>query len=222
MRDVLGKAMEGRREKFILQAHVCSAWLDGQYKRTRNMDEVKAAFADLLTRLRTDHIEVGMIHYVDQQSDFDQVFHGPVIQYAQELKSAGTIRHIGMSTHNPRIALQAVKTGLVDVIMFSVNPAYDILPPNEDVNSLFEKATYEAPDVLSSTDPERQELYSLCESEGVALTVMKPYGGGALLDAKESPFGIAMTSLLPDPARRSHHPLRRQEHRGADAGGGLL
>lgn len=193
MRDVLGKAMEGRREKFILQAHVCSAWLDGQYKRTRNMDEVKAAFADLLTRLRTDHIEVGMIHYVDQQSDFDQVFHGPVIQYAQELKSAGTIRHIGMSTHNPRIALQAVKTGLVDVIMFSVNPAYDILPPNEDVNSLFEKATYEAPDVLSSTDPERQELYSLCESEGVALTVMKPYGGGALLDAKESPFGIAMT-----------------------------
>ena len=191
VRDVLGKAMEGRREKFILQAHLCSAWLDGQYKRTRNMDEVKAAFADMLTRLRTDHIEVGMIHYVDQQSDFDQVFHGPVIQYAQELKSAGTIRHIGMSTHNPRIALQAVKTGLVDVIMFSVNPAYDILPPNEDVNSLFEKATYEA--VLSSTDPERQELYSLCESEGVALTVMKPYGGGALLDAKESPFGIAMT-----------------------------
>lgn len=73
VRDVLGKAMEGRREKFILQAHLCSAWLDGQYKRTRNMDEVKAAFADLLTRLRTDHIEVGMIHYVDQQSDFSRL-----------------------------------------------------------------------------------------------------------------------------------------------------
>lgn len=28
---------------------------------------------------------------------------------------------------------------------------------------------------------------------GVALTVMKPYGGGALLDAEESPFGVAMT-----------------------------
>lgn len=70
-----------------------------------------------------------------------------------------------------------IKVSEIDVIMFSVNPAYDILPPNEDVDTLFEKSTYDAPDVLSSTDPERLELYSLCESEGVALTVMKPYGG---------------------------------------------
>lgn len=193
VRDAFGKAMKGRREKFVMQAHLCSAWIDGQYKRTRKMDEVKAAFADLLARLDTEYIDVGMIHYVDEQKDFDEVFGGEVIKFAQEQKAAGKLRHIGMSTHNPRVAIQAVKTGLIDVIMFSVNPAYDILPPNEDVDTLFEKSTYEQPDVLSSTDPERQELYSLCESEGVALTVMKPYGGGALLDAKESPFGVAMT-----------------------------
>ncbi len=100
---------------------------------------------------------------------------------------------MGISTHNPRVAIQAVKSGLVDVVMFSVNPAYDILPPSESVDVLFEKSTYDAPNVLSSTDPERQELYSLCESQGVALTVMKPYGGGALLTAEGSPFGAAMT-----------------------------
>lgn len=194
VRDVFGKAMKGRREKFILQAHLCSAWLDGQYKRTRNMDEVRAAFSDLLTRLDTEYIDVGMIHYVDEQKDFDQVFGGEVLSFARELKAAGKIRHLGMSTHNPKVAIQAVKTGEIDVIMFSVNPAYDILPPNEDVDVLFEKSTYEAPDVLSSTDPVRQELYSLCESQGVALTVMKPYGGGALLKAEESPFGAAMTA----------------------------
>lgn len=193
IRDALGKAMKGRREKFVIQAHLCSAWIDGQYKRTRDIGQVKAAFADLMARLDTDCIDVGMIHYVDQQTDFEQVFHGPVIEFAKEQKAAGKIRFLGMSTHNPKIAIQAVKTGLIDVIMFSVNPAYDILPPNEDVNTLFEASTYQAPNVLSSTDPVRQELYSLCESEGVALTVMKPYGGGALLDAKESPFGAAMT-----------------------------
>lgn len=193
VRDFFGKAMRGRREKFVMQAHLCSAWIDGQYKRTRVMDEVKPAFADLLARLGTDYIDVGMIHYVDEQKDFDEVFHGPVIEFAQEQKSAGKIRHIGMSTHNPRVAIQAVKSGLINVIMFSVNPAYDIVPPNEDVDILFEKETYNAPDVLSSTDPERQELYSLCESRGVAITVMKPYGGGALLKAEESPFGAAMT-----------------------------
>ena len=195
IRDTFGIAMQGRRDKFIMQAHMCSAWIDGQYKRTRKMPEVEAAFTDLLTRLQTDYIDVGMIHYVDEQKDFDEVFHGPVIEFAKAQKAAGRVRHLGMSTHNPKVAIQAVKTGLIDVIMFSVNPAYDILPPNEDVNTLFEKETYEAPDVLSSTDPVRQELYSLCESEGVALTVMKPYGGGALLKMGESPFGVAMTVI---------------------------
>lgn len=194
IRDSFGKAMEGRRERFVIQAHLCSAWIDGQYKRTRDMDTVKAAYEDLFARLKTDYVDVGMIHYLDEQKDFDRVFQGPVIEYARELKRAGKIRHIGMSTHNPRVAIQAAKTGEIDVIMFSVNPAYDILPPSEDVNTLFEKSTYEAPDVLSCTDPERLELYSLCESEGIALTVMKPYGGGALLDAGESPFGVAMTA----------------------------
>lgn len=191
IRDSFGKAMKGRREKFIMQAHLCSAWIGGQYKRTRDMGEVRAAFADLLARLDTPYIDVGMIHYVDEQKDFDQVFGGPVIEFAKEQKAAGHIRHIGMSTHNPRVAIQAVKSGLIDVIMFSINPAYDILPPNEDINVMFDKASYET--VLANIDPERQELYSLCESQGVAITVMKPYGGGSLLSAEASPFGAAMS-----------------------------
>ena len=194
IRDSFGKAMKGRREQFVIQAHLCSAWIGGQYKRTRDIETVKMACEDLFGRLKTEYVDVGMIHYLDEQRDYDAVFQGPVMEFARELKAAGKIRHIGMSTHNPRVAIQAAKSGEVDVIMFSVNPAYDILPPNEDVNTLFEKSTYEAPDVLSCTDPERLELYSLCESEGVALTVMKPYGGGALLDAGESPFGVAMTA----------------------------
>lgn len=204
IRDSFGKAMEGRREQFVIQAHLCSAWIDGQYKRTRDKKAVREAYDDLFKRLRITYVDVGMIHYVDEQTDFDTVFGGEVFAYAKELQAVGKIRHIGMSTHNPRIAIQAVKSGEIDVIMFSVNPAYDILPPNEDVNTLFEKETYETPDVLSSTDPERLELYSLCESEGVALTVMKPYGGGALLDAGESPFGVAMT-----PAQCLHYCLTR-------------
>ena len=78
IRSSFGKAMQGRRDKFILQAHLCSAWIDGQYKRTRDMGEVKAAFADLMDRLDTSYIDVGMVHYVDEQKDFDKVFSGEV------------------------------------------------------------------------------------------------------------------------------------------------
>ena len=41
VRASVGDALIGRREKFILQSHVCSVWKDGQYKRTRNITEVK-------------------------------------------------------------------------------------------------------------------------------------------------------------------------------------
>ena len=193
MRDAFGIAMEGQREKFILQAHLCSAWVDGQYKRTRKLDEVKSAFADLLSRLRTDYIDIGMIHYIDGKEDFDQVFGGPVLAYAKELKASETVHFLGLSTHNPKIAIMAAETGLIDVIMFSCNPAYDILPPSEDINTMFDPSSYEALNPLSHTDPERKELYSLCESRGVALTVMKPFAGGALLHSNSSPFGKAMT-----------------------------
>lgn len=63
MRSALGRALEGRRDKFVLQAHLCTIWTDGQYKRTRSLSEVKAGFEDQLARLRTDHVEIGMIHY---------------------------------------------------------------------------------------------------------------------------------------------------------------
>ena len=64
-RSNLGRALRGRREKFVLQAHLCTIWKDGQYKRTRDAAEVREGFEDQLRRLETDHVEIGMVHYVD-------------------------------------------------------------------------------------------------------------------------------------------------------------
>lgn len=35
-------------------------------------------------------------------------------------------------------------------------------------------------------------LYRRCEAEGVGISVMKAFAGGQLLDAKRSPFGLAL------------------------------
>ena len=40
-RSNLGRALRGRREKFVLQAHLCTIWKDGQYQRTRVLEEVR-------------------------------------------------------------------------------------------------------------------------------------------------------------------------------------
>lgn len=191
VRAALGEALEGRRDRFLIQSHLCSVWKDGQYKRSRQIAEVREGFQEMLGLLRTDYIDVGMIHYVDSLMDWQEIAEGPVLAYARVLKAEGKIRHIGLSSHNPQAALAAVKSGAIEVLMFSVNPCYDLQPASEDVNALWDDASYAGQ--LVNMDPERQELYETCQRLGVGITVMKAFGGGDLLDETLSPAGKALT-----------------------------
>lgn len=203
VRSNVGRALARYpRESFVVEGHIGSAWKDGQYYRTRNMDVCRASFEDFLERMRLDYVDIGMIHYIDEQSDFEAVFNGPLYEYAQELKENGVIRSIGLSTHNTDIALAAAQSKLVEVMLFSVNPAYDMLPATEDVNTFFTEGAFDRD--YTGIDPKREELYRLCETNGVAITVMKALGAGMLLDDARSPFGKAMT-----PVQCIHYCLTR-------------
>ena len=199
-RDIIGRAMEGAREEWIVQGHIGSTWQDGQYVRTRDMEFVRPAFEDLLRRMRTDYIDLGMIHYVDAPEDWEACMRPPFLDYVLGLREAGVIRHIGLSTHNPRIAALAAETGFIEMLLFSVNPAFDMRPATEDLDSMF--GEYDP--ALSGIDPERAALYRLCEEKNVGITVMKGYFGGRLFDAKTSPFGTAFTA-----AQCIHYALTR-------------
>jgi len=187
----IAQAIGSRRKAFIYQAHLCSIWKKGQYERTRNIAEVKTAFTSLLKNLQTDYIDVGMIHYVDVNSDWDEIANGPILAYAEELKKQGKIKYIGMSSHNPVVALKAIQTGKIDVLMFSVNPCYDLQPASDNVEDLWADEKYAQQ--LTNMDPAREKLYETCQQLGIGITVMKAFGGGDLLDAALSPAGKALT-----------------------------
>ena len=203
-RNNVGKALSKYpRSSFVIEGHLCSTWDNGQYRRTRDLNEVVSAFEDFLTRMQLDYVDVGMIHYVDDQKDFDNIFEGEIIKYAKELKEKGVIKFLGISTHNTDIAFRAVETGIIDVILFSINAAYDMLPATEDVFMLFEESTFKNR-TYEGIDPKRDMLYQTCENAGVALTVMKGYAAGILLSSKESPFEKALT-----PVQCLHYCLTR-------------
>lgn len=193
LRTNIGAALEGRRGDFIIQGHLCTTWENGQYLRTRDPEKTLASFDLQLQQLRTDCLDIGMIHYVDAEADFHRVFGGEIIRIAQRLREEGRIRHIGISSHNPAVARMAVETGLVDVLMFSVNPCYDLQPAGDDVEALWAEESYAG--ALRNIDPDRERLYELCERTGVGIDAMKVYGGGDLLNAENSPFGKAMTPV---------------------------
>lgn len=201
VRTKIGNAICGHREKWVIQGHFGSTWQEGQYVRTRDLPKVKEAFQDLLTRLQTDYIDLGMIHFVDSEAEFRRVMEGEFLAYVKEQKEKGVIRHTGMSTHNPHVAKLAALSGEIEMLLFSVNPAFDLLPPSEDLNDYFVESYGEG---LAGIAPLREELYKLCEQRGVGITVMKGYAGGRLFDARTSPFGVALT-----PVQCLHYALTR-------------
>lgn len=201
VRSNIGLAIQGRREKWIIQGHIGSTWQNNQYVRTREISKVKIAFQDLLDRLQTDYIDLGMIHFVDEIEEYHQIMNGEFIAYVLSLKEKGIIHHIGMSTHNPDVAKMAALSNEIEMILFSINPAFDLLPASEDINQYFAE---EYDSKLGGIAPERAELYKLCEQNNVGITVMKGYAGGRLFNKDTSPFGIALT-----PIQCLHYALTR-------------
>lgn len=189
VRRALGAAVCANRKHWIVQGHFGATWDGTQYVRTRNMDTVIPAWEFLLDCFG-GHIELGLIHYVDKLDELEQIFAGPFAEYVRAEKASEHIDHIGLSTHNTDVALTALDHPEIEMIMFSTDPAFDMLPPTEDIFGVMEGG-YE--DAQNRIDPKREELYRRCEVQGVGLTAMKPFAGGRLLDAGKSPFGVAMT-----------------------------
>ncbi len=192
VRENIGKSLKGRRDKVVLQGHIGSVWQNGQYACSRDVKVCREFIDDFLKRFSTDYIDFGMLHYVDTAEDLQSIENGGILDFARELKKAGIIRAIGMSSHDPAVAKRAVEAGWIDMLMFSVNPAYDLLPENTYIDNYFNVETWSA-DGLSGMNPNRAALYKACDAHGVGITVMKAFGGGMLFNPKLSAFGKAIS-----------------------------
>ncbi len=171
------RAFAGRREKLLLQMHFGAVYEGGRYGWTREQSKIEESFREQLRLLGTDYTDMGFVHCIDEEDDCDQVLSGGLWEYMKALKAAGVIRHLGLSSHNPEIVRRFLETGLVDMVMFSINPAYD-----------YSTGTYG----IGSAE-NRSRLYRECEREGVGISVMKPFGGGQLLGERTSPFRRALS-----------------------------
>lgn len=201
VRSHMGDALGARRKDVLLQGHIGAVLQKGQYLRSRDVKLCDEYIRDFLTRFHTDYIDLGMMHFIDTQEDYDLAFGSEYIDYCQELKRRGVVRFLGASSHNAVTARKMVETGLVDVLLFSINPAFDLLPGETEIDDLLKEELYEG---RFAIDPDRAALYRLCEEKGVGITVMKTLAAGRLLDEASSPFGVALT-----PVQCIHYALER-------------
>ena len=192
VREYIGKAIKGKRDKVLIQGHIGSCDLKQQYDITRDVPTCKKYFENLLRCLDTDYIDFGMMFFVDTEKDFDDVFKTEYIDYVRQLKEQGTIRAIGASSHNPDIAMRLVETCEIELLMFSVNLAYDMLPSSMYIVDEMAKDKIDSA-VFRGIDPKRAKLYELCASRDVSITAMKTLGGGKLVSPDHTPFAKPMT-----------------------------
>lgn len=175
----LGRAIAGKREQVYLQMHFGAVYDEnGEYGWCRDFDTIRKTFLWELETLGTGYADFGFLHCVDEDEDFDKLCEIGVPDYLKELKEKGIVRHIGFSSHTPSVANRILDTGLMDMMMFSINPAYD-----------FEKGD----DYGIGSVKERFELFRRCAREGVGISVMKPFFAGQLLSAEHSPFAHALS-----------------------------
>lgn len=175
-----GRAIAGQRERVFFQLHFGAVYnAAGEYGWSRNLAEIRRMFAWELKTLGTEYADFGFLHCVDEDADFDDLVHNGVLDFIKEQKAAGRVRHIGFSSHTPSVANRVLDTGLVDLMMFSINPAYDLEQGQDELG-------------VGSVS-ERAALFRRCEALGVGISVMKPFHGGKLLQAATSPFHAALT-----------------------------
>lgn len=173
-----GRVMSGSRDKVYYQIHFGANYETGVYGWTTDLDTIKRSIDWQLRMLKTDYIDFGFIHCIDEVKDLEKAEKSGIIDYIKQLQGEGVVRHIGLSSHTPEIVNRVLDRDLIDLLMFSINPAYDYQQKGEFS--------------IGSSD-ERMSLYRRCEAKGVGITVMKAFSGGQLLSEQSSPFKKALT-----------------------------
>jgi predicted aldo/keto reductase-like oxidoreductase len=110
-----------------------------------------------LTNLQTDWIDVYQLHNVSSRDDWEQV-KAPTGALAALYKARdqGLIQHIGITSHDPKLLTEIVKEEIFETIMIPFN-------------------------YLTSLPAD--ELLPLCRALNIGTVIMKPFGGGAFINA---------------------------------------
>ena len=94
--EIVGKALEGRREQVVLATKVHGTMGDDPNQRGNSRRWIVAECEASLRRLKTDWIDLYQIHRWDPDTDHDET-----LGALTDLVRAGKVRYVGSSTYPP-------------------------------------------------------------------------------------------------------------------------
>jgi len=140
--EKMGYAFNGRRDKVIIAT-----------KSLRRDNKGVIEHLELsLKRLQTDYIDLYQLHQVSKEEDFKMIFSdNGAVKALEKAKKEGKIRHLGVTSHNDKMAKKLIETGIFETIQFPFN---------------FIELQAE------------KELFPTAKKLSVGIIIMKPFAGG--------------------------------------------
>jgi 1-deoxyxylulose-5-phosphate synthase len=112
--ELVGKAVQGRREQVVLATKVGNRRIPGKEGWTWDPSKayIKSAVKDSLSRLQTDYIDLYQLHGGTLDDPIDET-----IEAFEELKQEGLIRYYGISSIRPNVIREyAARSSIVSVM----------------------------------------------------------------------------------------------------------
>ncbi len=112
---VLGPALEPYRNYVYLACKTTE----------RSAEGAKKELLESLSALKTDHFDNYQLHAVDKMEEIDQIFSpGGAMEVLEWAKKEGITKNIGFTSHHDDIAMELLRRGDFDTMLYPVNYAY--------------------------------------------------------------------------------------------------
>ncbi len=91
----------------------------------RSADAARRELKATLAELRTDWIDVATYYYVEHEDEWDEIVApGGAAEVLEKARAAGTIRSIGLTSHQRSLAARCAESGRLDLLMIRYNAAH--------------------------------------------------------------------------------------------------
>ena len=115
--EVIGRALDGRRDKVILATKVGLNWKDEKPFRDSTPGRIRQEIEDSLRRLKTDYIDIYQVHWPDDKT--------PIAETAETLAALvkeGKVRALGVSNYS----VEQMETFRAHAPLAIVQPLYNL------------------------------------------------------------------------------------------------
>lgn len=112
--EIIGECISHRRKEYFLATKTGA----------RDYATAKAEIERSLVRMKTDHVDLLQIHYVNDVTEYKKAMEvGGAYEAALEAQREGKVRFIGISGHRPDLLVKWIAKGQFSQILFHLNLA---------------------------------------------------------------------------------------------------